>query len=433
MSTTDTDDAAKAAYLQAVLKNSFGTARQYLAGSSGTDIDGMGIGDGKSSTLNEMLNEILNNSRSDGNSNGNGNVGKGSRFSHATEFGQEIAGDVGIATSSSMHANRLNGLNAELDAEDIAARKERLEREEAEKEAELEQLREKVSTLTENINTLARTQGNSSARIRQLESELSQLLSTSDVLEKDILLKRKTLEMLPNAQANITTLQDICGSSGARLLQLAQEWEKHRKPLIDQIREIQNSGSDRRDKCRGMMEQMRSCKDDMSSMIADLKEKQDRARLLAEELSKLPKNINRALYTHRIMDIISSINKQNVDIERITNDIKNIQKTINLTSQTLSRSDHAAEELIYAAANANNSDVATVETYRALTTLRAEFENLLTVASSIGQQEKLARDLEVKVEQELTRVSSNNIERIRNDLLAVQTENADLVSQLKAM
>ena len=59
-----------------------------------------------------------------------------------------------------------------------------------------------------------------------------------------------------------------------------------------------------------MMEEMKSCRAEMGSMIADLKEKQQRAQQLAEEMAKLPKNINRTVYTHRIMDIIDRINKQ---------------------------------------------------------------------------------------------------------------------------
>jgi hypothetical protein len=420
---------SKSASLEAIIKNSFGSALN-ASGAAGVSLDAMGDANSKAS-LNDMLAELL------AESNSHRDAGKGTRFSHAAEFGQEEAGEVGVNGSGSIGGSglgsRLAGAHADLDAEDAAARKERLEREDAEREADLETLRQNVEKCTQQLEILGRTQGNGSARIRQLESELEGLLAKGGLLENDILLKRKTLEMLPNAAANIAKLQEICGASGARLLQLAQEWEKHRKPLVDQVREITNAGSDRRDKCRKMMEEMRVCKEEMAGMIHSLKEKQDRARLLAEELEQLPKNINRALYTQRIMDIIASISKQNIEIERITGDIRNIQKSINHTSQTLARSDHATEELIYAAANAPNSDVATVETYRALTTLRAEFDTLLTVASNIGAQDKQSRDLEVKIEQELTRVSGNNVERIRADLKAVLAENAALVQKLKAM
>jgi len=185
--------------------------------------------------------------------------------------------------------SQVGDINAALDAEDEAALKARLEREEKQREEELEGLRKSVENTTELLATLDRTTGNSTARIRQLESELERLLSEGEVgtcvhvyvcmctcacvcenanpspllpppphthmslseqaMERDILIKRKTLEMLPSAAANIEKLQGICGASSAKLLQLAQEWEQHRRPLLDQIRTVQNTSGDRRAGC----------------------------------------------------------------------------------------------------------------------------------------------------------------------------------------
>jgi len=404
--------------LDAMIKDSFGVARgQYGAETE----DGLGSG---SKTLNDML-SALNDEQG-----GNSGNGRGTRFTHAAEFGREQAGTVGTSSSNN-HA--LSKLNAELDAEDAAARKARLEEEELAKEKELEELRLSVENATLHIDESSRQASNASARIRQLETELLGLHSTSEALEKEILIKRKTLEMLPNATANIKKLQEICGASAARLLQLAQEWEKHRRPLVDEIRSIQNSNADRRQRCKDMMEEMKGCKADMVTMIQDLKDKQERARLLAEELEKLPKNLNRNLYTARIMDIISSITKQNKDIAKITQDIRDIQKTINMTSQTLSRSDTAAEDLIYAAANEKNCDKATVETYRGLTLLRSKFDDLMDAVAKIGKSEKEIQDFEVKIEQEMMRVTRNNFDRIKADLAAVRLENKTMVENLKKM
>jgi hypothetical protein len=48
------------------------------------------------------------------------------------------------------------------------------------------------------------------------------------------------------------------------------------------------------------------------------------------------------------------------------------------------------------------------------------------------QYSPLCRDLETKIDQEQSRVSSNNHERIRQDLEAIAQENAQLVAQIKA-
>lgn len=65
--------------------------------------------------------------------------------------------------------------------------------------------------------------------------------------------------------------------------------------------------------------------------------------------------------------------------------------------------------------------------------MRLKFENLIDTVGKIGQIEKTTRDLETKVDQEMSRVSANNIDRIRNDLDQVQKENAILINQMKKL
>lgn len=68
-------------------------------------------------------------------------------------------------------------------------------------------------------------------------------LSTSEALENEIIIKKKTLEMLPSALENIGKLQSVCATGASRLLQLSQQWEDHRKPLIFKYRQMRNKRS----------------------------------------------------------------------------------------------------------------------------------------------------------------------------------------------
>ena len=49
----------------------------------------------------------------------------------------------------------------------------------------------------------------------------------------------------------------------------------------------------------------------------------------------------------------------------------------------------------------------------------------------MSQNEKLGHDLETKIDQERTRVSTNNIAQISTDIAAVKSENAALIEQIK--
>ena len=53
------------------------------------------------------------------------------------------------------------------------------------------------------VEELERYQSNTSSKTRQLENELASLQQQGEKLEREIILKRKTLEMLPSASDNI--------------------------------------------------------------------------------------------------------------------------------------------------------------------------------------------------------------------------------------
>lgn len=76
-------------------------------------------------------------------------------------------------------------------------------------------------------------------------------------------------------------------------MQLAQEWESHRRPLIEKLRDIKSSKTKRKAACKKMIEDMKKYREEMVAMMQELKDKQEKSQALLEEVSKLPRNINR--------------------------------------------------------------------------------------------------------------------------------------------
>lgn len=341
-------------------------------------------------------------------------TGRESRFMHATKFAQDQVGSVGDGSSA----------GGEGSTGETSTDTEKMEEEIAAMKTFIEETTDAIKASNRKIET-------DQARTQQIESDLMREGGAVEALKREILIRQKTLEMLPQASENIKKLQNICSDSSTRILNLSAEWEQTRQPLLAKLRTVKSKKGERRERCREMVEEMRKGREEMVTMIQELKEKQERAQHLADELSKLPKNINRALYTHRIMDIINSIGKQNKDIDKITNDIRDIQKTINSATMTLHRSDMIAEEMIFAAANQPKVDPPTVTTYRLLKDLRSKFDQLNGTISRTGMCERQSRELEVRIDQERQRVSLNNFKKLKEDLDLVKQENAVLIKQLK--
>jgi coiled-coil domain-containing protein 22 len=268
-----------------------------------------------------------------------------------------------------------------------------------------------------------------------LEAELTARETELASLEKEVIVKTKTLEMLPKAGENAEKLQQVVNGSARKLEELGIEWEKHRLPLISQLRTKRDSASGRKARCKAMVEEMKKCRVEMQAMANEVRVKEEAMKLLSEELAKMPKNVNRTLYTYRIMDIISSIAKQKKEIDKIILEIANVQKDINATGEKLHRAEALADEKIFSTAKleANKKDAAMVDAYRHFSDIRAKFDELVTCISDIGKRETDARNLETKTEQLAERVSKNNTERILNDLKQVQEENAGLVNQIRSL
>ncbi|KAJ8598153.1 hypothetical protein CTAYLR_007364 [Chrysophaeum taylorii] len=271
-----------------------------------------------------------------------------------------------------------------------------------------------------------------SRRALELEGELESARKRQETLEREYTVRRKTLEMLPESQEAIGKLREICAASQRRLADLQAEWERHRTPLARQIAEKRDERARRRARARAMVDEMKRCRAEMQQMVLDVADKDERAKLLDAEYAKMPKNVNRTLYTYRIMDIIGSIAKQKTEIAKIIDDIRLVQKDNNKVGETLRRTEAIADERVYQEAKAQKSDPAMVQSYRYLSDLRQLFENLVSVIDQNGRVTRDARDYETKSKQLQSRVDANNLRRILDDLQQVRAENEKTLHQLKA-
>ena len=84
---------------------------------------------------------------------------------------------------------------------------------------------------------------------------------------------------------------------------------------------------------------MKEMRAEMKGMAGELRQKEARLKYLLKEFAKLPKSVNRILYTSRIMAIIDKVRKQNLEIDRVIEQIHDVQKDINEVGQKLLRTE----------------------------------------------------------------------------------------------
>jgi hypothetical protein len=66
-----------------------------------------------------------------------------------------------------------------------------------------------------------------------------------------------------------------------------------------------------------MVDEMKNRRSEMQTMSGTIREREERYRALAEEFERMPKNVDRSMYTYRIMDIIKQVRKQKIEILKV--------------------------------------------------------------------------------------------------------------------
>jgi hypothetical protein len=356
---------------------------------------------------------------------------KQTRFDLAAEYAEESSKGV-VSDGVGSGASQTEGKQ-----ETAEERKKRKEHEEAEARAkEIEDLKRAMAEHATRLEALA------AARVAvEADAEAaSAMRGTEDgaqaALEQDVRLKKEALAMLPKAAENIAKMEAIILASRNKLTELQRQWDAYNAGMQEKLRGGRSATADRQRRSAEMIEQYKDLRVKTQELITDKKQKQKMAQALLKELERLP-NIDRSMYTARIMDIIGQIRKQDDQIGSLAQDIRDSQKSINTTSNGVARADAVAEEKIFRHASSTMAKSGVknvgVESYRSLKTLRDTFSTLVETMKSIGQQDKAATEMETKIELEQARINVNNFKRIKTDLQKIKSENKAMMAKIQGL
>ncbi|KAG9477804.1 hypothetical protein GDO78_013011 [Eleutherodactylus coqui] len=144
---------------------------------------------------------------------------KGSRFTHAQKFTHQQ--DPQVLTEQMQRAAE------SLPKKDTQDAQEEL----TSLQQQIEHMEQDILALSENTKLLHLT-------ISQVEEEADKLQQHCDEKEKVVKVKKRAVELLPDAENNLAKLQAMVDSSTQRMANLAGQWESHRVRLADEHREL---------------------------------------------------------------------------------------------------------------------------------------------------------------------------------------------------
>jgi hypothetical protein len=297
------------------------------------------------------------------------------------------------------------------------------------REQEVASLQEQLSALTAQLEALELGRKKFSASIQQMMERELQTAGQNKDEEEAYKVKKKTHDLLPNADENLRKLKELVQGSADRLTKLSTKWEEVRGPLVERYRILRSESEGRESEETRLLGEVGRLRSRMKEVADETREKESLYKQLVTEYEQLSKGQSRVSYTRRILEIVANIHKQKEDIGRILADTRKVQKEINQLAGKLDRVFTMTDELVYKDAR---KDEARRQAYKMLASLRDNCGKVVEAIEETGQTKRDQRDLEDQIDSESGKKAAANLKKIEADLAQMKSENSQLLAQLKA-
>ncbi|XP_064637676.1 coiled-coil domain-containing protein 22 homolog [Lineus longissimus] len=293
---------------------------------------------------------------------------------------------------------------------------------------ELNQLKEDLADVSAKFEAMELDVKKFTAGTQQMQEQFGVVKRSNEEKEESYRVKKRTLDLLPDAENNIAKLQGLVETSSQRLVSLANQWEKHRAPLILQFRELKELNDNKMSETQKRLEDIKELREKMKELADDAREKEELQKQLVSEYERMTKDVNRSAYTRRIMEIVQNIKKQKAEIDKVLIDTRAIQKEINQLSGKLDRTFTVTDELIFRDAK---KDESVRKAYKYLAALHENCNSLIKTVEETGSILREIRELEDQIENESNDKIFANLEKITSDYQQMKKENTAMLAKLK--
>ncbi|XP_050572589.1 LOW QUALITY PROTEIN: coiled-coil domain-containing protein 22 [Cygnus atratus] len=264
--------------------------------------------------------------------------------------------------------------------------------------------------------------------LTQVEAEVQQGRLALGGREAALRLKARAVELLPDAQSNMDKLQLVVEASSRRIVSLAAQWERHRGPLLAEYRHLRALRDSAQLESSRRLAEIRALHERSRSAAEEARRKEEIYKQLVVELEALPRDVSRAVYTQRILEIVGNIRKQKEEIGKILVDTRALQKEINALVGKLERTFSVTDELLFKDAK---RDEVVRKAYKYLAALHENCAQLIQTIEDTGTIQREIRDLEEQIEGETSAKPPASLDRILSDCRALREENALLAARAR--
>jgi len=298
---------------------------------------------------------------------------------------------------------------------------ERRQKDETEAQEALDKLINMMKKLQDQSESLAQSE-------TQLLASTQEQKTQKKKLQEQYKITAQTFNLFKDKDNSLPEMQKISSQSAQKLIDLAQEWETHRVPLLDRYNQLQQELHDRKQSYKNTVDALKQSRNNIRSSIQEVKEKEQATQTLKQNYESLPKNLTRQEFVTRIFDIVKNIESQRKEIAKILAESRELRRAIEKISEQLSGTFREAEKNIFEVAQ---RDPVIADVYENLLQLRGLFESIVKTVNDKGQFTTTMRDLDLQIDVISKRNNENNLEQASADLEMIKKENLTLIREVK--
>ncbi|KAL5981940.1 hypothetical protein ACLOJK_016007 [Asimina triloba] len=265
---------------------------------------------------------------------------------------------------------------------------------------------------------------------KMLMEELGSRTSEVQFFEAEHVILKAAVEMAFDGQHPsgfyIEELSKQAEASQKRLLELETQRDSSRRPLEAKKTSLGQSLKEQKPSEREKLMQLEKIELEIKATTAEILRREEEHSKVSVELENLPKIASRKSYIQRVTEITKNNRKQDVDIERILKDTRQLQIESNSIEDRLLRTYAVVDEAVFRDAK---NDPVRRQAYRLLTSIHESFQQISEKILATDRTRREAADQEAKLATMASR--SFDMDKLEADLDAIRKENELLEQQLR--
>ncbi|XP_073297241.1 uncharacterized protein [Primulina huaijiensis] len=219
-------------------------------------------------------------------------------------------------------------------------------------------------------------------------------------------------------ESYIVQLNDQVQEKRCKLEELESEWDAIENVLQEKKRNIEQSVHAQYPEVYSKLTRIKGIKLETEAVEAEIKRREDEIVKLSSDIGKQPKLAPRRSYIEQINEITKNSRKQDIDIQLILKDTRELQLESNTLQERLNRTFAVLEETILREAK---KDAVARKAHMLLASIHETFEQITEKILAIDRSRRNIADYETKLAIYDSR--SLNMDRLRVELDAIRKEN----------